>query len=478
MTDDNQTNENAQTQALEQNRESTPTAPAGAGGSDMIMNPEAFEHGQRVAKLFASSQLVPQHLQGRPADCFLALHMAARLGEDPLMVAQNIVIVQGTAGWKAQWLISRANRIGVFRGRIKFDEVGTPGADDHKVTASAVLMETGETVSASASMSMAKLEGWTRNPKYQSMPSQMLSYRAASFLVRLYAPEAMLGYQSSEELEDVTAAEQGNIPREKPAENGTDAGANGTGSPRSATAALDQLGGDTSAGDDDPDAEPAPQVRSPSDQAAAGAEVPPTDAAGIPHDPRIHSRNMTTTADGHWRRKRGVSGDYERKILAEIAPEQYGAANSVDDAEPESDPDAEAAADVAYSDEPEWTDASDPEWQNPGTLPIGAGSERTPDDEATDAAEGTGPSVGNPAAQPDADQPDGADTSSYGLSDDVIWREVETDRDTAVADGDVGEIDRRILLATGVRDDTMRRNLLQSLQTAKEQASDNQDAQE
>jgi hypothetical protein len=167
----------------------------------MLADAARFEFGQRVANLFANSQLVPAHLRGKTADCFIALHMAERLNEDPLVVMQNINIINGRAGWSAQYMIGRANRSGVFRGRISWRSTGA--GDALQVTAHAVLADAGEEVTATASMAMAKAEGWTKNQKYQSMPEHMLRYRSATMLIRLYAPEVMLGIPSSDELEDV-----------------------------------------------------------------------------------------------------------------------------------------------------------------------------------------------------------------------------------------------------------------------------------
>jgi hypothetical protein len=50
---------------------------------------------------------------------------------------------------------------------------------------------------------MAKLEGWTRNSKYQSMPELMLRNRAATFFGRQYIPDLLLGVQTSEEVVDI-----------------------------------------------------------------------------------------------------------------------------------------------------------------------------------------------------------------------------------------------------------------------------------
>lgn len=167
--------------------------------SSPILNSSLFNQLYRGAQLFASTQLIPKHLQGKPADCFVALHVAQRMQEDPMTVMQNMYVVSGTPGWKTTYLIARINSSGLIKGRITWDVSGK--GDNLSVTAKATLTETGEAVAATADMAMAKAEGWTSNKKYQSMPEQMLRYRSASMLQRLYFPEVLLGYQTVEELE-------------------------------------------------------------------------------------------------------------------------------------------------------------------------------------------------------------------------------------------------------------------------------------
>ena len=53
------------------------------------------------------------------------------------------------------------------------------------------------------SMKIARLEGWTKNPKYTSMPELMLRNRAATFFGRQYIPDLLLGVQTSEEVVDI-----------------------------------------------------------------------------------------------------------------------------------------------------------------------------------------------------------------------------------------------------------------------------------
>lgn len=173
-------------------------------GSSMLTDSARFEHAQRVANVFASSQLVPTHLRGKVADCVIAMNIADRLGEDPLTVMQSIYIVGGKAGWSSSYMIARINKSGLIKGRITWTTKGA--GKDLEVTAKATLADTGETVDATTSMQMAIAEGWISNKKYTSMPEQMLRFRSAAMLQRLYFPEVMLGYRTVEEIETETPA--------------------------------------------------------------------------------------------------------------------------------------------------------------------------------------------------------------------------------------------------------------------------------
>ena len=161
--------------------------------------PAHFEHSQRVAKMFAASELVPPHLRGKMADCLIAYAIAKRTREEPLVVLQNIYFVSGRAGWSATYMIAKANRSGVFARRINWRVEGE--GKNLRVTAVATLADSGEPVEATASMSMAEAEGWTKNPKYRTMPDQMLRYRSATMLIRLFAPEVMMGLPVADEID-------------------------------------------------------------------------------------------------------------------------------------------------------------------------------------------------------------------------------------------------------------------------------------
>ena len=166
---------------------------------------QGFELTQRAAKMLSSSTLVPKEYQGNMANCCIALNMAARMGADPLMVAQNLVVVHGRPTWTAQFLIATFNSCGRF-AYLKYEFCGTPGQDDYGCRAISTELSTGERIEGPViTIALAKKEGWfgRNGSKWQSIPELMLRYRAAAWLVRTVAPEIAMGLQTAEEIHDV-----------------------------------------------------------------------------------------------------------------------------------------------------------------------------------------------------------------------------------------------------------------------------------
>jgi hypothetical protein len=166
---------------------------------------QGFEQLQRAAKLLASSTLVPKEYQGNLPNCVIALNMANRIGADPLLVMQNLYLVHGRPGWSSQFLIATFNQCGRFSA-MRFEFTGEQGKADWGCRAWATEKSTGERIEGSwITMAMAKAEGWVdkSGSKWKTMPQQMLQYRAASFLVRAFAPELSMGLQTQDELQDV-----------------------------------------------------------------------------------------------------------------------------------------------------------------------------------------------------------------------------------------------------------------------------------
>lgn len=164
-----------------------------------------FAHVQRVAKMFSTSKLVPADFRGdeNVANCVIALNMAKRMGADPLAIMQNIYIVHGKPSFSAQFIISCINTCGRY-SPLRFVVEGE--GDKKTCTAWAIEKATGERLEGpSVSIGMAIAEGWLgkNGSKWKTMPDLMLRYRAATFFGRLYAPEILMGMQTTEELADI-----------------------------------------------------------------------------------------------------------------------------------------------------------------------------------------------------------------------------------------------------------------------------------
>ncbi|MBZ0073654.1 hypothetical protein [Bordetella hinzii] len=214
---------------------------------------QSFELMQRAANLLASSTLVPAQYRkviekldkygnvkesrenpNALANAVVALNMAQRMGADPLMVMQNLYIVEGRPSWSSQWIIAAVNGCGRF-SPLRFDikvlgekeipytttswnngqrETSTRMVKvlDKVCVAWAIEKETGERLESPAiTIEMAVKEGWyTKNgSKWQTMDEVMLRYRTASFFGKLYAPELLMGLQTVEEAQDIIEATAG-----------------------------------------------------------------------------------------------------------------------------------------------------------------------------------------------------------------------------------------------------------------------------
>lgn len=214
----------------------------------------SFELTMRIANMLSQSTMVPEQFRAKMADktanringeypiidnpnglpnCVIAINMANRMGADPLMIMQNLYIVEGRPAWSSQFIVAAINSCGRYsplrfdvedKGEIevtyqtkKWDNSKGRGGGyeftDHKIKirnlvciAWAVEKDSGQRLESSPiSMELAVKEGWYQKngSKWQTMPEQMLRYRAASFFGRIYAPELLMGIRSADEVQDI-----------------------------------------------------------------------------------------------------------------------------------------------------------------------------------------------------------------------------------------------------------------------------------
>lgn len=214
-----------------------------SGGFDQLL---------RVANMLCSSSLVPvayrkvkeikeygqvtgwEDNPAALANCAVALNMAHRMNADPLLIMQNLHIIEGRPSWSSPFIIASINSCGRYNSLdYELSAPGEPVEVEYSATewinkkktevkktvtvrhqtcvAYTTEKSTGKRLeSPLISIQIAIDEGWLtkKGSKWQTMPELMLRYRCASFFGRLYAPELLMGLQSTEELEDFMPSSQ------------------------------------------------------------------------------------------------------------------------------------------------------------------------------------------------------------------------------------------------------------------------------
>lgn len=175
-------------------------------------NGEQFQMAMRAAEMLASSSMVPTAYQNNPGSCFIAINTALRLRMDPLMVMQNLYVVQNRPSWSGQFAIASINTCGKFAG-IKFEE----RRDGERLVGMrlvATKKETGEECCGVwVTEEVADKEGWLKKngSKWVSIPELMYRYRAAAFFARTECPEVLNGLSVEGEAEDIAGKSQPDI---------------------------------------------------------------------------------------------------------------------------------------------------------------------------------------------------------------------------------------------------------------------------
>lgn len=206
---------------------------------------QGYEFMERTAVLFSESTMVPNNYRAKitkgwgdkatsednpaaKANCIIALNMSQRMNADPLMIMQNLHVIEGRPSWSSQFIIAAINSCGRYsplrfdlvqgeeidasyttyewENRQKVAKVTTVKVRNVTCVAWAVELATKTRLeSPKVSMEMAVNEGWysKNGSKWQSMPDLMLRYRSAAFFGRIYAPELLMGLPSAEESRDI-----------------------------------------------------------------------------------------------------------------------------------------------------------------------------------------------------------------------------------------------------------------------------------
>ena len=181
-----------------------PTPSAATGVLNVFSDAKSFEMALRMSDCLSKSTVVPKDYQGNTGNCMIAIEMAARINTSPMMVMQNLYVVNGRPAWSAQWIIAMINSSRRYKTELQF-EFGHDAADGGlSCRAWAEDWNGHKVLGPKITMNMANSEGWVNKngSKWKTMPDVMIQYRAASFFGRMNCPDMIMGIYSQDEVID------------------------------------------------------------------------------------------------------------------------------------------------------------------------------------------------------------------------------------------------------------------------------------
>ena len=184
----------------------TPQPSAVVSKDNIYSSIKAFNELFKIGSVMSKTQLVPDNYRNKPEDCTIAIDIANRNGMSPLSVMQNLYVVKGKPTWSGQACIAMLRASKEYE-HVKPVMVGERNTDGWGCYFKAIDKSDGEVAKGTlVTIQMAKDEGWYSKPgsKWQTMPEQMLQYRAAAFFARIYIPNALMGFSVEGEAEDIS----------------------------------------------------------------------------------------------------------------------------------------------------------------------------------------------------------------------------------------------------------------------------------
>ncbi|EKD0390152.1 TPA: recombinase RecT [Escherichia coli] len=181
---------------------------ATVGTAAAIFSPEGMNQLVRFAELMSQGKAtVPEHLEGKPADCLAVTMQAAQWGMNPFSVAQKTHVVNGKLGYEAQLVNAVVSSSSLLATRLNYRWSGdwsnvngkTDKSPNLTVTVSAVLK--GEAEPRELTISMAQA-GVRNSPLWEQDPRQQLAYLCTKRWARLHAPDVLLGVYTPDELQE------------------------------------------------------------------------------------------------------------------------------------------------------------------------------------------------------------------------------------------------------------------------------------
>lgn len=157
-----------------------------------------------LADIMAKANLIPEHLRGKPGDCLLVVMQAQRWGMDAVSVAQCTSVVHGKLCYEGKLVAAALYAMGAIDGRLHYEIHGSGQNASITVTATPRGGKGPQSVTGSVKdwRTYGKDKQGNRvDNAWDKMPEDMLVYRGTRQWARRYAPEALLGVYTPDEIE-------------------------------------------------------------------------------------------------------------------------------------------------------------------------------------------------------------------------------------------------------------------------------------
>jgi len=177
------------------------------GNSSNWISPTNIEQGLKLAEMMATAKLLPDHLRNDKGSCLLVLEQASRWGMSPFAVAQCTSVVHGRLCFEGKLVAAALSAMKAIEGRLEYDITGEGQDAKIIVTGTPKGAKKAATVAGTVKQWRTYLkdkQGNRMDNAWDKQPEDMLIYRGTRQWARRYAPEAMLGVYTADEMEDGT----------------------------------------------------------------------------------------------------------------------------------------------------------------------------------------------------------------------------------------------------------------------------------
>jgi hypothetical protein len=164
---------------------------------------------QQLAEVMAKCGSMPLHLKDKPQDCFRIVVQAAKWKMDPFAVAECTSLVHGRLCYEGKLVVAVLRAMNAIDGRLTYDFTGS--GQDMGITVTGTPTGGGRAESLTGSVKQWRTRQYKENKEipnnWDKDPQSQLVYRGSRQWARLFAPEALLGIYTPDEMDDVRQVE-------------------------------------------------------------------------------------------------------------------------------------------------------------------------------------------------------------------------------------------------------------------------------